>query len=64
MPKEKSTNFYCLRKFIVEFGDSLFSTDNFILFCNMYNVKIAKEKCFSAIQHLKTDKHIKSTARL
>lgn len=64
MPKEKSTNVYRLRNFVVELGESVFSTDNFILFCNICNVKLMSEKCFSVIQHLKTDKYIKSTARL
>lgn len=64
MPKEKSTKAYRLRNFVIEFGESVFSTDNLILFCKICNVKVASEKRFSIIQHLKTDKHIRSAARL
>ncbi|KAF0723495.1 Uncharacterized protein FWK35_00031639 [Aphis craccivora] len=64
MPKEKSTKAYRLRDFVIEFGESVFSMDNLILFCKICNVKVASEKRFSIIQHLKTDKHIRSAARL
>ncbi|KAL4113091.1 hypothetical protein QTP88_016779 [Uroleucon formosanum] len=64
MPKEKSTKAYRLRNFVIEFGESVFSMDNLILFCKICNLKVASEKRFSIIQHLKTDKHIRSTARL
>ncbi|KAL4142184.1 hypothetical protein QTP88_004693 [Uroleucon formosanum] len=64
MPKEKSTKAYRLRNFVIEFGESVFSTDNFILFCKICDLKVASEKRFSIIQHLKTDKHIRSAARL
>lgn len=64
MPKEKSTKSYRLRNFVTEFGESVFSTDNMILFCKICNVKVSSEKRFSVVQHLKTDKHIRSTARL
>jgi len=65
MPKEKSTKAYRLRNFVIEFGESAFSTDNLILFCKICNVKVARRtKRLSIIQHLKTDKHIRSAARL
>ena len=49
MPKEKSTKAYRLRNFVIEFGESVFSTDNLILFCKICNVKVASEKRFNII---------------
>jgi len=33
LPKEKSTKAYCSRNFVLDFGESVFSTDNCILSC-------------------------------
>lgn len=49
MPKEKSTKSYRLGNFVTEFGESVFSTDNMILFCKICNVKVSSEKRFSVV---------------
>jgi len=63
MPNKKSTKAYRLYDFANKFGESVFSTNNLILFCKICNVKVAIKK-YIIIQHLKTDKHIRSAARL
>jgi hypothetical protein len=52
MPKEISTKSYRLHNFVIEFGESVFSTDNFILVCKICNVNVTSEKHFSIIQNL------------
>jgi len=52
MPKISQT-----RKYVLEFGENVFSTDGTILFCKICEVKVNCEKRFTVTQHLKTNKH-------
>lgn len=61
---KKSTKIHRLCNFVIEFVESIFSTVNIFLFWKICNLKVASEKRFSVVQHLKTDKHIRSSARL
>jgi hypothetical protein len=58
MLKEKLTKAYRVYNFVIEFDESVFSTDNCILICKICNVKVTSEKHFTITQHLKTDKQI------
>ena len=52
MPKISQT-----RKFVLEFGENVFSTDGTILFCKICEVKVNCEKGFTVTQDVKTNKH-------
>lgn len=51
MSKEKSIKTYRLCNFVVELGESVFPTDNFILFCKICNVKVASENVLVSSKH-------------
>lgn len=54
MPKEKpSLAFRLLQQLITDFGENIFSTDRKIL-CKVCEIKLAKEKRFSVVQHINT----------
>lgn len=42
----------------------MFSIDQTVLFCKLCEVKVSAEKRFTVLQHLKTEKHIKSVNRI
>lgn len=46
-----------------EFGSEILSTDGFVLFCKVCELKINFEKKFNISQHIQTEKHIKSAKR-
>ena len=44
IPKAKPTKSCHLKQFVAEFGDDIFSTDGYILYCKMCDTKVAAEK--------------------
>lgn len=46
-----------------EFGKNVFSIDTRVLFCKYCETKVDSERRSSAIQHLKTEKHLRSVKR-
>lgn len=58
MPKYKVSNSLCLKAFVNQFGNDIFSTDGLIFFCKVCEVKIAANKKFTVEQHITSIKHI------
>lgn len=63
MPKEKKSLSIRLNTFVSEFGGNVFSVDSRVLFCKYCETKIDSERRSSVIQHLKTEKHLRSVKR-
>ncbi|KAE9543713.1 hypothetical protein AGLY_002109 [Aphis glycines] len=57
MPKVKISYLDRLRGYVREYGSDVFSTDGQILFCKIYEVKVAADKKFTITQHKSRDKH-------
>lgn len=53
----------CLKKYVTEFDENVFSIDGDILFCKICETKVNSNKRFTVIQHLKTSKHDKLVNR-
>lgn len=49
-----------MRNYVSEFGSKILSTDGFVLFCKVCELKINFEKKFNVSQHIRTEKHVKS----
>jgi len=49
--------------YVNEFGSNIFSTDSWILFCIICEIKVNPDKKFNVSQHVKRDKHIKGLTR-
>jgi len=64
MPKVKANTSSRLQSYVSEFGSSVFLVDQSVLFCKLCEVKVSAEKRFTVLQHLKTEKHIKSVNRI
>ncbi|KAL4126775.1 hypothetical protein QTP88_010984 [Uroleucon formosanum] len=64
MPKVKANTSSRLLSYVSEFGSSVFLVDQSVLFCKLCEVKVSAEKRFTVLQHLKTEKHIKSVNRI
>jgi hypothetical protein len=60
MPKDKSSLPGCPRNYVREFGENIFPTDGQIILCKLCEIKISHDKRYSIIQHIKTEKHLKS----
>jgi len=45
-------------------NEGVFSTDNQILFCKLYDIRVNSQKRFTVNQHLKTAKHLRAVNRL
>jgi hypothetical protein len=52
-----------LYTFVSEFGKNVFSIDTRVLFCKYCITKVDSERRSSVIQHLKTEKHLRSVKR-
>lgn len=63
MPKEKKSLSIRLNAFVSEFGGNVFSIDSRVLFCKYCETKIDSERRSSVVQHLKTEKHLRSVKR-
>lgn len=63
MPKNKTSTSARLRAFVSEFGSDIFSTDGYILFCKICDVKVAADKKFTVEQHVSRQKHIHGIER-
>ncbi|KAL4142778.1 hypothetical protein QTP88_005183 [Uroleucon formosanum] len=63
MPKEKKKLSSRLNTFVSEFGKNVFSIDTRVLFCKYCETKVDSERRSSVIQHLKTEKHLRSVER-
>uniref|UniRef100_A0A2S2Q5L2 CGG triplet repeat-binding protein 1 n=1 Tax=Sipha flava TaxID=143950 RepID=A0A2S2Q5L2_9HEMI len=64
MPKKKKKNLSSrLNTFVSEFGKNVFSIDTRVLFCKYCETKVDSERRSSVIQHLKTEKHLRSVKR-
>jgi len=48
---------------VSEFGKNVFSIDTRVLFCKYCKTKVGSERRFRVIQHLKTEKHLRSVKR-
>ncbi|KAJ4428403.1 hypothetical protein ANN_24423 [Periplaneta americana] len=57
MPKLKTSNSAKLKQFVSEYGDTVFSSDGTILYCNICEVKVSAEKRFTVDQHVNREKH-------
>jgi ubiquitin C-terminal hydrolase len=64
MPKVKTNTYSRLQSCVSEFGSSVFLIDESVLFCKLCEVKVSAQKSFTVLQHLKTEKHIKSVNRI
>ncbi|KAL4125966.1 hypothetical protein QTP88_010198 [Uroleucon formosanum] len=63
MPKNKTSTSARLRTFVSEFRSDIFSTDGYILFCKICDVKVAADKKFTVEQHVSRQKHINGIDR-
>jgi len=63
MPKNKTSTSSHLRAFVSEFGNDIFSTDGYILFCKICDIKVAVDKKLTVEQHVSRQKHINSVER-
>lgn len=63
MPKEKKSLSDRLNTFVCEFGGNVFSIDSKVLFCKYCETKVDSERRSSVIQHLKTEKYLRSVKR-
>lgn len=61
MPKIKTSTSACLRDFMSEFGDDIFSSDGITHYCKVCKVKVASEKKFTVEQHISRIKHKNAT---
>jgi hypothetical protein len=52
-----------LRAFVSEFGSDIFSTNGYILFCKICDVKVAADKKFTVEQYVSRQKHIHDIER-
>lgn len=64
MPKVKANTCSRLQSFVSEFGSSVFLIDESVLFYKLCEVKVNAQKRFTVLQHLKTEKHIRSVNRI
>lgn len=55
----KNPNTSCVKSYISEYSENIFSSDWDILFCKICDVRVTCEKRFTILQHLKTVKHIR-----
>ncbi|KAE9529999.1 hypothetical protein AGLY_011461 [Aphis glycines] len=58
MPKVKTSDVCRLRSYVQQYGESIFSTDESVLFCKVCEVKVAVEKKFTVTQHVSREKHL------
>jgi len=58
MPKYKVSKNTRLNSFVNYFGKEVFSTDGYVLFCKICEVKVAADKKFTVEQHISRNKHI------
>ncbi|KAL4090763.1 hypothetical protein QTP88_025540 [Uroleucon formosanum] len=63
MGKVKQSTSARLRDYVSEFESAILSTDGFVLFCKVCELKINFEKKFNVSQHIRTEKHLKSAKR-
>lgn len=63
MGKVKKSTSARLRNYVSEFGSKILSTDGFVLFCKVCELRINFEKKFNISQHIQTEKHIQSAKR-
>ncbi|KAE9536601.1 hypothetical protein AGLY_007003 [Aphis glycines] len=63
MWKIKQSTSARLSNYVSEFGSEILSTDGYVLFCKVCELKINFEKKFNVSQHIRTEKHIKSVKR-
>jgi hypothetical protein len=60
MPKINANIF---NKYLKQFGEDTFATDDIMLYCKICKVKVSADKKFTVIQHIKTNKHERLLAR-
>jgi hypothetical protein len=63
MPKSKPSMKNVLNKYVDEFGENIFSSDDSVLFCKLCETRVSAERRYIVTQHLKTDKHTRSVNR-
>lgn len=64
MPKVKENTYSRLHSYVSEFERFVFSINKSVLFCKLCEVKVSAEKRFTVLQHLKTEKYIRSINKL
>jgi len=63
MGKVKLSTSVRLRNYVSEFGSEILSTDGFVLFCIVCELKINLKKKFNVSQTIRTEKYVKSDKR-
>lgn len=58
MPKQKSSQLSRMWLYVFELAADVFSTDDLVLYCKVYDVKIAKDQKFSSIKYAIMNKHL------
>ncbi|PSN54200.1 hypothetical protein C0J52_03536 [Blattella germanica] len=61
MPKQKLSTSSRLRQYVTEFGEEVFSSDGSVLFCKVYEIKVAAD---TVQQHIGRKKHLKGLKNL
>jgi hypothetical protein len=64
MLKVKKNTCSRLQSYVSEFGSSVFLIDESVLFSKLCEVKVSAQKRFTVLQHLETEKHVKSVNRI
>lgn len=59
----KTSNTTCVKNYISEYSENIFSLDGNILFCKICDVMVTCEKRFIVLQHHKIGKHISGIER-
>uniref|UniRef100_A0A2S2P5E1 CGG triplet repeat-binding protein 1 n=1 Tax=Schizaphis graminum TaxID=13262 RepID=A0A2S2P5E1_SCHGA len=57
MPKIRPTNSLVLKKYLLEFGENVFSCDESVLFCKLCETKVNAERRYIVTHHIETAKH-------
>jgi len=63
MPKIRPTNSIVLKKYVLEFGENVFSCDESVLFCKLCETKVNAERRYTVTHHIETAKHQRAVNR-
>lgn len=63
MPKIRPTNSTVFKKYVLEFGENVFSCDESVLFCKLCETKVNAERRYRVTHHIETAKHRRAVNR-
>jgi hypothetical protein len=56
MPKIKATISTVLKKYVLEFGDNVFSCDEYVFFCKLCGTNVNAERRYTVTHHIEIAK--------